>query len=115
MHDCDGLPTSHMKQRARSMHMLMHHNQEGGSMLDNTTKGRAELHKAMGKSLVQCYLNVTSVLSCKDGLVCVAVSCGRKDAKNAGKDVKNIYVAPQDLIMPEDDKQWDEALSYILV
>jgi hypothetical protein len=31
------------------------------------------VNKAMGKSLVQCYLNVTSVLLCKDGLVCMAI------------------------------------------
>jgi hypothetical protein len=35
------------------------------------------------------------------------------DAKNAGKEVRNIYVAPQDLMMPEGGKQWEEALSYI--
>jgi hypothetical protein len=132
------LPTSHMKQRARSMHVLMqsfavqqlnaectggasaYRPVEKGSgmlacMLDNTARGKAELHRAMEQSLVQCYLNVTSVLSCKDGLVCIAVSCARKDAKNAGKEVRNIYVAPQDLMVPEGDKQWEEALSYIFV
>jgi hypothetical protein len=129
------LPTSHMKQRARSMHVLMQSSatqqqqQQNGSsdrsrqeprgmlscMLDNTARGQAELQRAMEQSLVQCYLNVTSILSCKDGLVCIAVLCARKDAKNAGKEVKNIYVAPQDLMLPESDKQWDESLSYIFV
>jgi hypothetical protein len=75
-----------MKHRARSMHTLMQSlaaqsaadkGGRGGGMLscmlDNTARGKAELNKAMGKSLVQCYLNVTSVLLCKDGLVCMAI------------------------------------------
>jgi hypothetical protein len=69
----------------------------------------------MEKCKVRCFLNVTSVLSCKDGLICVAVSCARRGAKHAGKEVKNLYVAPQDLQLPESDKQWEEAISYVFV
>ena len=51
----------------------------------------------------------------QDGLVCIAVSCARKGAKNTGKEIKNIYVAPQDLRLPENDREWEDALAYILV
>jgi hypothetical protein len=131
-------PIRHMKQRARRMSLLMtslsmqqqQHQQAsdqsggeggggGGSMLatvmDNTARGRAALHDAMGKSLVWCFLNVTSVLSCKDGMVCVAMSCSNRRARNAGKEVKNVYLRPQDLRLPESDKQWEESLAHILV
>jgi hypothetical protein len=133
-------PIRHMKQRARRMSLLMtslsmqqqQHQQQasdqpggeggvggGGSMLatvlDNTARGRAALHDAMGKSLVRCFLNVTSVLSCKDGMVCVAMSCSNRRARNAGKEVKNVYLRPQDLRLPESDKQWEESLAHILV
>ena len=132
-------PIRHMKQRARRMSLLMtslsmqqqQHQQAsdqsggeggvggGGSMLatvmDNTARGRAALHDAMGKSLVRCFLNVTSVLSCKDGMVCVAMSCSNRRARNAGKEVKNVYLRPQDLRLPESDKQWEESLAHILV
>jgi hypothetical protein len=132
-------PIRHMKQRARRMSLLMtslsmqqqQHQQAsdqsggeggvggGGSMLatvmDNTARGRAALHDAMGKSLVRCFLNVTSVLSCKDGMVCVAMSCSNRRARNTGKEVKNVYLRPQDLRLPESDKQWEESLAHILV
>jgi hypothetical protein len=136
-------PIRHMKQRARRMSLLMtslsmqqqqqHQQQasdqsggEGGvgggggesmlaTVMDNTARGRAALHDAMGKSLVRCFLNVTSVLSCKDGMVCVAMSCSNRRARNAGKEVKNVYLRPQDLRLPESDKQWEESLAHILV
>jgi hypothetical protein len=85
------------------------------SVMNNTARGKAALHSAMEKCLVRCFLNVTSVLNCEDGLVCVAISCVNRGARNAGKDVKNVYVAPQDLRMPESDRQWEESLSYVLV
>jgi hypothetical protein len=85
------------------------------SVMNNTARGKAALHSAMEKCLVRCFLNVTSVLNCEDGLVCVAISCANRGARNAGKDVKNVYVAPQDLRMPESDRQWEESLSYVLV
>ena len=130
--DADNATNGRMKQRAKRMRALMMSDaatsDAGGAsssgsrapsaqatLLDDTVAGRAALHSAMEAYLVRCHLNVTSVLSCTDGLICVAISCAIKGAKNTGKDVKNIYVGPQDLQIPETDKQWDEALSYIVV
>ena len=85
------------------------------TVMDSTGKGRSALRSAVERTLVRRFLNVTSVLSCKDGLVCIAVSCARKGARNAGKEVRNIYVAPQDLKLSDNEKQWDEAVSYIFI
>jgi hypothetical protein len=38
-------------------------------------------------SKVQCFLNITSVMRCVDGFVCIAVSCVRIGAENAGSQV----------------------------
>lgn len=67
------------------------------------------------KSMVRCYLNVTSVLRCREGFACVALSCVTTGALHAGKEVKNLYVAPQHLVVPEDDQQWDRAFAYVFV
>jgi hypothetical protein len=64
---------------------------------------------------VRCFLNTTSVQNCMHGLVCVAISCANSDARNAGREIRNLYVAPQHLALPEDDRAWDQAASYIYI
>lgn len=111
------VPLNNVKHRTRKMRMLMApdsgHFDTGGSASSNSA--RRELEKLVGESTVRCFLNVSSVLSCRDGFVCVAVSCAASDAKKAGNNIKNIYVAPQDLAMPEDDREWEGALSFIYI
>jgi len=71
--------------------------------------------RAMEESRIRCHLNVASVLNCQDGFVCVAVSCARVGARSAGTEVRNLYVAPQHLLLGSDDKKWDAAHSYIFI
>ena len=75
----------------------------------------ARLTDAVDKSMVRCYLNVTPVLNCVDGFACVAVMCYRTGAANAGKEVKNLYVAPQHLRLPADEREWDSAIAHVFV
>ena len=41
--------------------------------------------------------------------VCVATSCSNRRARDAGKEVKNVYLRPQGLRLAECDNQWDES------
>ena len=67
------------------------------------------------RMLVRCFLNVTSVMQCEDGFACVALSCTRIGAENAGSEVVNLYVAPQHLRIPADDSEWEGAAAYVLI
>ena len=65
-------------------------------------------------SFVQCFLNVTPIPYAKDGFVCVAVaSCTQ--AKNADTNAENMYVLPEDLRLPENAQEWEDALSHIII
>ncbi len=111
-------PMNHTTQRTRKMSMLMSAEYAGQSWagsMEKNSRTRRELERLVRDSMVRCYLNVSSVLSCRDGFVCVAISCASAEAKNAGKDVKNFYVAPQHLLLPEDDRQWEAAVSHIVI
>ena len=35
--------------------------------------------------------------------------------KNAGREIKVLYVAPQDLRIPANDKQWEDSLDHVVV
>ena len=76
---------------------------------------RSTLRQLAHASMVRCFLNVTSVMRCVDGFACVALSCRRIGAENAGPEVMNLYVAPQHLKVPEDDREWECAVSYVLI
>jgi hypothetical protein len=73
------------------------------------------MQKRMEGCMLQCYLNVSSVLCNKDGLVCVSISCLRTKAEHAGMQVRSMYVPPQFLRMPRDEKQWGAALENIYI
>ena len=73
------------------------------------------MKSALNGSMVRCFLNVTSVLKCVDGFACVAVMCRRTGAKNAGKESKNLYVQPQFLRLPEDEREWDASSPFLYV
>jgi hypothetical protein len=75
----------------------------------------ATLARALDETMVRCYLSMTSVLDCEEGFVCVAVSCERIGARNAGTEMKNMYVAPQHLAMCKCDKEWECALGHICI
>lgn len=63
---------------------------------------------------VQCFLNVTPIAYARDGFVCVAVAnCSQ--AKNAAPMVQDMYVHPQDLRLPRNAQEWEDALSHIVV
>lgn len=85
--------------------------EEDGDEDDNFT----ELVSRVEKSMVRCYLNVTSVMNCADGFACVAVSCELSGAKSAGKEIRNLYVGPQHLRIPEDEREWDGAIPFVFV
>ena len=52
-----------------------------------------------------CVCVCVSVFVC----VCVATSCSNRRARDAGKEVKNVYLRPQGLRLAECDNQWDES------
>ena len=109
---------NHQNQRTRKMSMLMsveHAASLWNGRMESSSRNRLELKRLVMESKVRCYLNVSSVLSCRDGFACVAVSFASAGAKNAGKDVRNLYVAPQHLLIPEDDRQWEASLAHIII
>lgn len=85
------------------------------SVRDEEENGEDAAMHAVGKCMVRCYLNVTSVLRCREGFACVAISCALTGARNAGREVRNLYVSPQHLQMPEDEQQWDKAFHYVFI
>jgi hypothetical protein len=85
------------------------------SLMQNTERGRHALREAMNQCMLQCYLNVPSIMVCREGVVCITVSCSTAGAKDACPEVRNVFVAPQDLHLPKDSKQWDAAIPYICI
>lgn len=108
------VPLNNMKHRTRKMRMLMAPDSGLAAGADSAAAKR-ELVKLVEESSVRCFLNVSPVLSCRDGFVCVTMSCAAADAKKAGSKAKNIYVAPQELSLPEDEREWESALSFIYI
>lgn len=82
---------------------------------DDDDRDFGEMIRRVEQSMVRCHLNVTSVMQCVEGYVCVAVSCELSGAKNAGSDIRNLYVAPQHLKIPDDEREWDAAASHVFV
>jgi hypothetical protein len=74
----------------------------------------AEEEDNKGESYVHCFLAVTPVPYAKEGYVCVAVGTLVR-AKNSNMDPKNLYVFPEEIKLPRDLAEWEEALPHIVV
>ena len=74
-----------------------------------------ELARRVSACMVRCFLNVTSVLQCMDGFACVAVSCIRVGAEDAGTTIRNLYVGPQHLRLPANEQEWEAAAHHVFV
>ena len=58
---------------------------------------------------------VTPVLRCVDGFACVAVSCVKVGAEDAENTLRNLYVGPQHLRVPEDEGEWETAVQQLFI
>lgn len=71
---------SHMSQRISSLRKQMgclngSEKQGRGANRKEGPRARKAREDIMKAYTVQCFLNVTSVLTCTDGLICVAIAC----------------------------------------
>lgn len=99
--------------RASALGNMYRDSSEGAS--GGKSRARLRLLKHARETFVQCYLNVTPLLNSEDGLVCIALSYAMKGVSVTDRTIKNIYVAPQDIRMPYNDTQWDDAASYVVL
>ncbi len=90
-------------------------NRAGGGREEEEEEEYKQLEKRARASKVHCILNVTSTMQCMEGFACVSLWCGRIGAENAGRERKNLYVAPQHLQVPEDEREWEGAVPYVLI
>jgi hypothetical protein len=104
---------THLQRQAMLQDMQSQH--LASTTQSSSSRTKDLLKQLMEKRQLRCFMNVPSILCSRDGLVCVAVSCAKTGAHLAGNKMRNMYVPPQYLRMPHNDKQWDEALAYICV
>lgn len=105
----DPMQQHHLIERLRAE--LSSNNHQG----EEDAEEECELEKKVRASKVHCILNVTSTMQCMEGFACVSLWCGRIGAENAGRERRNLYVAPQHLRVPEDDREWEGAAPYVLI
>ena len=92
----------------RELLQLQERNVAGGAANDDEDANN------ISEKFVQCFLNITPMPYARDGFVCVAVACV-SHAKDGDPKAENLFVYPQDLKMPSDSQEWDDALGSVVL